>query len=112
MVFRPKKPSTIDLRGRERLPASAPAKLRITLGALQNILIEDVSATGFSARVPLPMHEGKMVRVFLPTGRKHYAWVRWTSFEPCGCQFLSPLAPKSIWVLDRVWDSRQWAEAR
>jgi hypothetical protein len=112
MVFEPRKSSTIERRGRERLPASVPGNMRTTPGALQNILIEDMSATGFSARVPSPIHEGKMVRVFLPAGGKHYAWVRWTSSEHCGCQFLSPLAPECLWNLDRIWDSRQSAEAR
>jgi len=93
-----------ERRGRVRLPSATPAKVRLTAGPWQSILIEDISATGFSARLPFPVRQGKMVRVFLPTGEKQHARVMWSDPERSGCKFLAPGGPVSLQALGMIWE--------
>lgn len=80
-----------DQRRDARRPVAIFAMARPLDGAAVQIAIEDLSAGGFRAMIPLPLREGLLLRVRLPNGRSPHARVVRVDGNVAGCEFISPL---------------------
>lgn len=93
MAFGRKARQTIDPRTGERLAVQIPATARLPDGAPVPITIQDLSISGFRAKIPLKLQPGMLLRIGLPTGRSPHALVVRALDESFGCAFMGPLDP-------------------
>lgn len=88
-------PPSADLRRDPRRAVTIRATARAIDGAPVDIEIDDLSAGGFRAAIPMAVREGMLLRVRLPNGRSPHARVVRVG-ERIGCEFVAPLDLESL----------------
>lgn len=97
---------TIDPRRSRRRTVRVPAAASLRIGDTVSITIDDLSAVGFSAAIPLPLAPGSLLRVALPVGRMPEAVVIRLDERKVVCEFMAPLTAPEIDVMSDLWGAR------
>ncbi len=85
-----------------RVLVTIPASVRTLVGKQVEISIEDLTARGFRALIPIELEQGELLRIYLPIARSPYATVAWKDGNWIGCQFVAPLAEADLDALVRA----------
>lgn len=88
--------ASADLRRDPRRAVTIHATARAIDGPPVDIEIDDLSAGGFRAAIPILLREGMLLRVRLPNGRSPHARVVRVGGERIGCEFVAPLDDESL----------------
>ena len=82
-----------DGRRDERHDLQVPANILLATGDTREVMIENLSTTGFGAIGDLALSIGTVFRIGLTPGHARHARVVWIKAGHAGCEFLSPLSP-------------------
>jgi hypothetical protein len=79
-------------RAKPRIPVRCRASARIAVG----IEILDASPNGVRVRMSIPLPQGTVLKLRLPSGGERHARVAWAADGLFGCEFMAPLEPMEL----------------
>ncbi len=82
-------------RRAERQPKAITGTVRKD-GRPYDILIQDLSSSGFRASVPVGLNPGDAILVGTSSFGRHEARVIWVQGTSCGCEFTVPLSEREV----------------